>query len=261
MNNLLLNNLFNKGFQVFEDAIDLNLINDVIQGLENSYSVAREIQKKNGIDILTDGTIHHLLAHSDSVYLDLIEYICKSEYFQYIESFFKGNFILNSYGGLKNLPSNPSYVTNIHRDIRFFSGNFPLMLNLLIMLDDFTIENGATYLLPGSHLKSDKPNDFDFYEKAERATGKRGDILFFDSNLWHAAGINSTTDDRRAITITFTKPFMKQQLDYPRVIGYEKIEEMSDNLKQILGFFSRTPSNLDEWYQKPEFRFYRPGQD
>jgi hypothetical protein len=250
-----------KGYQLFEGVIDLNLINDVNKGLENSYFVCRQIQKKNGIDKFTDGTIHHLLAHSDTIYLDLIEYICKSEYFQFIENFFQGKFILNSYGGLKNLPSNPSYVTKVHRDIRFFSGNFPLMLNLLIMLDDFTLQNGATYLLPGSHLTSNKPNDKEFYAKAERATGKRGDILFFNSNLWHAAGINTTEHERRAITITFTKPFMKQQLDYPRVIGYDKINQMSNNLKQILGFFSRIPSNLDEWYQKPENRFYRPDQD
>jgi len=94
---------------------------------------------------------------------------------------------------------------------------------MLIMLDDFTLENGATYLLAKSHLKDEKPTEAMFYEKSDRVVGKKGDVLFFNSNLWHAAGINTTNQERRAITITFTKPFMKQQLDYSRAIGYENV--------------------------------------
>ena len=78
--------------------------------------------------------------------------------------------------------------------------------------------------------------------------------------MWHAAGINQTDMERRALTINFTKPFMKQQLDYCRAIGSEKVFSMPDNLKQILGYFSRVPSNLNEWYQKPEHRFYKSDQ-
>jgi ectoine hydroxylase-related dioxygenase (phytanoyl-CoA dioxygenase family) len=129
------------------------------------------------------------------------------------------------------------------------------------MLDDFTIENGATYLLGGSHKSDIKPIESDFYAKSTRAIGHAGDVLFFDSNLWHAAGKNLTDQSRRAFTITFTKPFMKQQLDYSRAVGYENLELMGDDLKQIIGYFSRTPSNLSEWYQKEDARFYRPGQD
>jgi hypothetical protein len=236
-------------------------VDKINQSLARIYELCRKIQVKNGIDAVTDGTVHHLIASNEMVYIKLIDKICQSEIFNFIKDYFNGNFILNSYGGVINLPERPSYVTNIHRDIRFFSGEFPLMLNMLIMLDDFTLENGATYLLTGSHKKDEKPTDKEFYENSYRALGKRGDILFFNSNLWHAAGINKTDQKRRAITITLTKPFMKQQLDYPRAIGYDKLEKMGSHLQQIIGYFSRTPSNLDEWYQKPETRFYRPGQD
>ena len=135
------------------------------------------------------------------------------------------------------------------------------MLNMLIMLDDFTIENGATYLLEGSHLIESEPSPANFFDQSTRALGRRGDVLFFNSNLWHAAGPNSTINKRRALTITFTKPFMKQQLDYCRALGLEKLDSVSDLVKQMVGYYSRTPTNLQEWYQKPEDRFYRPNQD
>lgn len=255
------NELLDLGFTLINYFFSNQFVNEVNQSLARSYDLCRKIQIENGIEAVTDGTVHHLIASNEIVYMNLIEKICQSEIFNFIKDFFKGNFIINSYGGVINLPGKPSYVANIHRDIRFFSGEFPLMLNLLIMLDDFTLENGATYLLAGSHKKGEKPTDKEFYEKSDRAVGKRGDILFFNSNLWHAAGINKTDQERKAITITFTKPFMKQQLDYPRAVGYDKLENMSSNLQQLIGYFSRIPSTLDEWYQKPENRFYRPGQD
>ncbi len=249
------------GYTKINTFFDQKYCEKLNQSIEESYKFCRSIQLKNGVDLITDGTLHHLVATGDSVYLDLLENIADSDLFLFIKDFFNGNFILNSYGGVKNLKSKPSYVANIHRDIRFFSDGLPLMLNLLILLDDFTLENGATYLLAKSHLKKERPSDEEFYNKSDRVVGKRGDIVFFNSNLWHAAGTNNTELERRAITITFTKPFMKQQLDYSRAVGYDFLETKSDELKQILGYFSRVPSNLNEWYQLPENRFYRNNQD
>ena len=250
-----------KGFCVVRSFFAPPYMKEVSLSIDKSYELCRDIQIKNGVDSVTDGTVHHLLANDDIIYLELLKILSLSPIYDSIKKFFGGNFIINSYGGVINLASKPSYVARVHRDIRFFSGTFPLMLNMLIMLDDFTLENGATYLLAGSHLIEEKPADADFYERAERATGSKGDVLFFNSNLWHAAGLNETSYKRRAITITFTKPFMKQQLDYPRAIGYENADGLSSELQQIIGFYSRVPSNLNEWYQKPEHRFYRPGQD
>jgi hypothetical protein len=253
--------LSKRGFTIFNQFFDQIYVDHLSSAIDESYEICRGVQVANGIQEVTDGTVHHLLATGSPIYIDLLEKVSNSEINYFIKSFFKSNFILNSYGGVINLPCKPSYVTNIHRDIRFFTGQFPLMLNMLIMLDDFTIENGATYLLEGSHLIESEPTPAFFFKESKRVLGKRGDVLFFNSNLWHAAGLNSTSNKRRALTITFTKPFMKQQLDYCRTLGLEKLDSVSDSVKQMVGFFSRTPTNLQEWYQKPEERFYRPNQD
>ena len=253
--------LHQRGFTLFRQVFDGAYVDALSQAMDRSYDVCRAVQVGNGVQEVTDGTVHHLLATGDPIYVNLLEYLCSSGLNEFIQAFFQGKYILNSYGGVINLTAKPSYVANIHRDIRFFSGDFPLMLNLLIMLDDFTLDNGATYMLEGSHKVESKPDKDHFYAQSARATGQRGDVLFFNSNLWHAAGINTTPHKRRAFTITLTKPFMKQQLDYVRSLGEDSVAAMSDDVKQIIGYFSRTPTNLQEWYQKPENRFYRPGQD
>jgi Phytanoyl-CoA dioxygenase (PhyH) len=253
--------LANTGYTIVPSLLQKDFTNKITESISRSYDLCREVQIRNGIEAVTDGTLHHLIASDDELYLELVKKICESNLFNFIKDYFGGNYIINSYGGVINLPLISSYVTNMHRDIRFFSGDFPLMLNMLIMLDDINIDNGALYLLPGSHKSGDRPIENIFFRDSHRAVGKAGDVLLFNSNLWHAAGVNSTASITKEITITFTKPFMKQQLDYPRAIGYDKLEIMSLEVQQLIGYFARTPSNLEEWYQQPSKRFYRPGQD
>ena len=66
-----------------------------------------------------------------------------------------------------------AYVHGIHRDIRFSSDSKRFMLNLLVMLDDFTLENGATHLLSGSQHCATSPTTV-FVEEAASATGTCG---------------------------------------------------------------------------------------
>ena len=70
---------------------------------------------------------------------------------QFISNYFQSNYILNSFGAFINSPKDKAYVSHIHRDVRTYIKEARFLLNMLIMLDDFTLENGATYILPGSH--------------------------------------------------------------------------------------------------------------
>jgi Phytanoyl-CoA dioxygenase (PhyH) len=249
------NSLKSNGWVKFDNVLKPELIKQLNTALMSAYANCRAIQLQNGVDVNTDGTVHHLLGQDES-FLNLLK---DNPLLAQIKAYFNHDYILNSYGGVINTKHKLSYVGNIHRDIRTYY-NVPMMLNMLVMLDDFTLENGATYMLTGSHLRDEKPDKDLFYATSDRAVGKAGDIILFDSLLWHAAGENFTDYVRRALTLTFTRPFMKQQLDYPRLLGYDKGEMFSDELRQILGYNARIPSNLNEWYQPADKRFYKPGQ-
>lgn len=245
-----------RGWVIFESAISEQLIDRMIDDIHKAYETCRAIQLKNGIGGKTEYTVHHLIGIGDS----FVEYLDVMPIRPYIERYFKGNYILNSFGGAINSAFSRSYAHEIHRDIRSYSGSLPLLLNTLVMFDDFTEENGATYLMPGAHKLANKPSKDDFYRTAERALGTKGSILFFDSNLWHAGGDNNTDKPRRSVTPMFCKPFIKPQFDYPRALGYDKGDSFSAYLKQVLGYNSRIPSTLDEWYQPPEHRMYKSDQ-
>ena len=248
--------LRDRGWLLLLDRVPRELVDRLADGIALAYERQRHIQLRNGVDHGTDGTVHHLPCEG-GVFLELLE----RDYGQsVVRDFFGGPYILNTYGGVLNRPHDLAYVARVHRDQRTFTGEFRLMLQILVMLDDFTEENGATYVLTESHRTPDRPADNLFFAQADRAVGRAGSIAVFDSNLWHAAGENRTAHPRRALTLAFTRPFVKPQLDYPRALGYDAGERFSPDLRQLLGYNARVPASLEEWYQPPERRMYRREQ-
>jgi len=245
-----------QGWTTLASVVPAPFVERLRRELEDAYVGQRELQLRNGVAEGTNGTVHHLPC-AGGAFLELLE---AGHARAALDEFFQGPYILNTYGGVLNLPNGASYVGRVHRDQRTFSGDVHLMAQLLVMLDDFTEENGATYLLSGSHRMRDKPADDVFFRDAARATGVAGSIVVFDSNLWHAAGVNRTSAPRRALTLAFTRPFIKQQLDYPRALGYDRGASFSPSLRQLLGYNARVPTSLDEWYQPPERRLYHRDQ-
>ena len=246
------------GWFVWPGVVESTLVDTLAAELAESLALRERIRARNGVDGNNDGTLHHLLA-DHPCYLELLARLEIAA--PVFERFFAGKCILNSYGGVINRRDTRAYVHGIHRDIRFSSDSKRFMLNLLVMLDDFTLDNGATHLLSGSQHLRDKPNDGTFVAESARATGTRGSVLFFDSRVWHATGKSTVEAPRRALTLTLTSPFFKQQLDYPRLIGHARAATLSPFLRQMIGFNSRVPASLDEYYVPLADRFYQRGQD
>jgi ectoine hydroxylase-related dioxygenase (phytanoyl-CoA dioxygenase family) len=250
-----------QGYTIIRNQVDKKWLDILSDEIDKAFLEHRNIQLYNNNDINSDGVALHVLL-SSPIFIEFLQTLLENEFVQSLQdNFFHSKCILNSLSALNNLPNQPNFSAIVHRDLRFYSGDFPIMLNCLIMVDDFTIENGGTYLLTGSHLEERKPTDEEFFSNAIQATGKRGDILIFNANVWHSSAPNKTQDNRRAIPFTVSKSFMKQLLDYPRSLGYDKMNSFTYEMQQFLGYHSRVPASLNEWYQPEENRFYKKYQD
>jgi hypothetical protein len=245
------------GYSFFEDMLPAQLIERLRLDIPRRMQICREYQIRNGVAQGMAGSAHHVVGGDDS----LTEFLDALYLDEHIKAYFSGEYILNSYGAIDNIPfSEDAYKhgQRFHRDVRTFSRELRLMLNMLVMVHDFTIENGATKLATGTHRIEARPDDEFLDTHHVRAVGKAGTILLFDSNLWHSAAPNRTSGSRMALTLTFTRPFVKQQMDYPALLG-ENFPK-NERLRQVLGYNSRTPKNYDEWFQPPEKRMYKAGQ-
>ena len=126
------------------------------KSMDVAFSEHRKIQIKNNNDITSNGVALHALLSSNN-FIDFLYVLLENGFIQSLQdNFFHSKCILNSLSALNNLPNQPNFSSIVHRDLRFYSEGFPIMLNCLIMVDDFTIENGGTYLLPYSHLEKRK---------------------------------------------------------------------------------------------------------
>jgi ectoine hydroxylase-related dioxygenase (phytanoyl-CoA dioxygenase family) len=249
------------GICFLRNKIDDELIEDLRHAVSVSFIKHRDIQIALNNEINSEGVALNVL-NDDFAYIKLLEKLLELGIIKDLENnFFKTKFILNSISALDNKPNSPNFSATVHRDIKFFSKDLPIMLNGLVLLDDFTIENGATMLLPNSHKIEEKPSEFSFISECIRATGKKGDILLFNSNIWHCSAPNNTSESRRAIPITFSKSCIKQMFDYTKKIETEMNYLLSEDIKQLLGFYSRVPSTLHEWYLPADKRFYKKNQD
>jgi ectoine hydroxylase-related dioxygenase (phytanoyl-CoA dioxygenase family) len=147
------------GYTIIRDLIDSNWLDLLRTSVDDAFLDHRRTQTQNNNDIKTDGVALHVLL-SNPIFIDFLKHLQQKNFFKSIqENFFNSNCIINSFSALDNLPNQPNFSSVVHRDLRFYSGKFPIMINCLLMVDDFTIENGGTYLLPYSHLDEKKPSD------------------------------------------------------------------------------------------------------
>ena len=249
------------GIYFSRNKINPNLIERLLEPLAQSFKKHQSIQQLQNNEIDLYGVALNILPDHE-VFIELLNELINVGVIESLRNhFFHSNFILNSFSGLNNQPGKTNFSAMVHRDSKCYSNESPIMLNALVMLDDFTEENGATLLLPGSHKTPSKPSDEYFMKNCIKAIGNRGDVLVFNSDVWHSSALNVSLKGRRAIPITFSKSFVKQLMDYPRCLGYANMNMYSKGLQQLLGYHSRVPANLEEWYMPLEDRFYKKDQD
>ena len=110
----------------------------------------------------------------------------------------------------------------------------PLVANTLIALDDFTVENGATLVVPDSH-KWDRILNPD--EPTLQIEMKAGSLLVWDGALWHAGGANKTSNEiRRSVNLNFNVSWLRQQENLYLGVPRSTISKMPDLLQRVLGY-------------------------
>jgi len=113
--------------------------------------------------------------------------------------------------------------------------------------------------VPGSHKFISMPSEKYIQSRSIQLLAEPGSVIFFDSLLWHRSGQNKSSDVRRGINHQYTKPFIKQQIDYPHFLQGKVNTE--SRLAQTLGFWSIPPKSVDEFrVDDPTKRTYRKGQ-
>ncbi len=113
----------------------------------------------------------------------------------------------------------------------------PLGMQVAWMFDDFTPENGATRIVPRSHLTRRRPD----WQRGDRddeiaLTGRAGSAAIWLGNTWHRAGPNATDQPRRAVICFYQCSWIKPFSEYRQCISPERATQMSPTVRYLYGF-------------------------
>ncbi|GGU83705.1 hypothetical protein GCM10010275_18700 [Streptomyces litmocidini] len=144
----------------------------------------------------------------------------------------------------------------LHRDLENwypFIGMGPagpeVTINFLVALTDFTEENGATRVIPGSNHWSDF-EDRGTPEQTIPAVMNAGDVLLINGKVAHGGGANRTGDEyRRGLAFTFNAGFLTGEEAYPFLVDRELAKTLSPRVQRMLGFRSQYPTGSPGLWQ------------
>jgi ectoine hydroxylase-related dioxygenase (phytanoyl-CoA dioxygenase family) len=117
-------------------------------------------------------------------------------------------------------PGGDREIGRLHTDQGYLPEPWPQLLatNVAWFVDEFTFENGATLVVPGSHRSLAAPTDLDLAPAAPaHLAGPAGSMAVWDGRLHHATGLNRTADQRRrGVLATYCPPFIRGQENWTR---------------------------------------------
>ncbi|MDX2477978.1 MAG: phytanoyl-CoA dioxygenase family protein, partial [Gammaproteobacteria bacterium] len=157
-----------------------------------------------------------------------------------------GKFIINQQNGVINPPQKTYNQGAWHRDLPYqhFVSTKPLAVNALFCVDDFTFDNGATYVLPASHKSEAFPSVNYVRRNAYQVEAKAGSFILLDCMLFHSGGFNKTQVERRAVNHVYNIPYFRQQINISKNMNGNIL---SEEAKDILGFNTIEAASISDY--------------
>ena len=219
------------GFTIVENAIEAELVDALDAALAR---LERELDARpatNAFEGRRTVRIYNLLAHGGP--FDRVP--AHPAVLPLIEGVLDGGCLISS---LSSIAIDPGEAAQpIHADdqvIPLDKPHRPLVCNSMWALTDFTAENGATRLVPGSHRLAN-PEYGAAYETIA-AEMPRGSVLIWNGALWHGGGANSTSARRTGIAMNYCAGFVRQQENQQLGVPPELVRTFSPRLQELVGY-------------------------
>ncbi len=128
---------------------------------------------------------------------------------------------------------------DVHRDqwaFDFFPfpKGYEVQCNTIWALTDFNEENGATRVIPGSHLHEDKLRYR--LEDTEPAEMEAGSVLFYTGSVYHGGGPNRSQDVRIGVNLTYVVGFLRQEENQYLTVPREIAATLPKDLLRLMGY-------------------------
>jgi ectoine hydroxylase-related dioxygenase (phytanoyl-CoA dioxygenase family) len=221
-----------QGFTIIEDAIEPGLVralDDDLRRLEDELGVRPAGNDFEGAHTVR---IYNLLVHGP-----LYEQIpVHPRVLPVVEQVLDRGCLISS---LSSIAIDPDETAQpIHADdqlIPLDKPHRPVVCNTMWAITDFTEANGATRIVPGSHLSADNPVYGQHYDSIA-AEMPRGSVLVWHGSLWHGGGANCSTHRRVGIAMNYCAGFIRQQENQQLGVPPDLVARFPKRLQRLVGY-------------------------
>ena len=224
------------GFVILEDALSRDEIAALTRALE-PYEHERPMGR-NAFEGLKSQRVYSLAAKGD-VFQQLIEH---PRVMAIVDRVLMKNFLLSTAQSIRLHPGEAAQAWHTDDAFYFMPRPHPLTLAVSVIwaLEDFTENNGATEVIPGSHRWGhEHPDDRDHDIVA--AVMRAGSAIVFDGALWHRGGANTSNGTRLAISPQYCQPWLRPQESQLLIVPPEAARACSDRMRAMLGYSIHPP--------------------
>jgi len=220
------------GYTIVEDAIEPELVDTLrrdLERLERFFEVEPAANSFEGHHTLR---LYNLLAF-DRVY-ELIP--VHRHVLPIVEGVLDPGCLISSLSSISIQPGETAQP--IHADDQLIpipKPHPPTVCNSMWALTDFTEANGATRLVPGSHLWDHSPDYGQPYDSIA-AEMPKGSVLIWHGSLWHGGGANTTQQRRAGIAMNYCAGYIRQQENQQLGLDRVTVDRFEPRLRQLVGY-------------------------
>ncbi|EDO02725.1 hypothetical protein SS1G_05202 [Sclerotinia sclerotiorum 1980 UF-70] len=149
--------------------------------------------------------------------------------------FLQPNYLINSLHTVVIYPGQTAQSIHCDDGLIALPRPRPLIgVGTMVSFDDFTAENGATSVIPGSHLWSD--DRIPTREEMIPVIMPAGSMVYFLNTLWHSGGANTSDKPRRSITVQYCQPWIRTYENMTIAMGWDDLDKVPERLLRLMGF-------------------------
>ena len=131
-------------------------------------------------------------------------------------------------------PGQPIHRDQWAFDFFPFPKGYEVQCNTIWAMNDFTAENGATRVIPGSHLAEDK---LQFgHDACEAAEMPAGSVFVYTGAVYHGGGANRSSATRYGLNLTYARSWLRQEENQYLSVPAEVARELPDELLKLIGY-------------------------
>jgi ectoine hydroxylase-related dioxygenase (phytanoyl-CoA dioxygenase family) len=220
------------GYTIVEDAIEADLVDALVADLERLERDLGIVPANNSFEGERTVRIYNLLAHGE-----LYERIpVHANVLPIVERVLDRGCLVSSLSSIAIGPDESPQP--IHADDQLIpvpKPHPPTVCNTMWALTDFTDANGATRIIPGSHLYDHSPNYGQHYDSIP-AEMPKGSVLVWHGSLWHGGGANRTDRRRVGIAMNYCAGYIRQQENQQLGIARDTVRRFSPRLRELVGY-------------------------